>query len=93
MEDVLTLARVGHGVSGGLLRPSTSVVPSIFLQGKMHHVSTAAEAEALGMTRSSVRRLRILAASLAHNLERFGWAAVEQVLVQRASSMPATLWT
>ena len=39
------------------------------------------------MRRASVRRLRILAASLAHNLARFGWAAVEQVLVQRASAL------
>ena len=81
LEDVLTLARVSHLVSDEYLHPEYVRCAEHFLRGKMHHVSTAAEAEALGMSRASVRRLRILAASLAHNLERFGWAAVERCVL------------
>ena len=87
LEDVLTLARVSHLVLDEYLHPEYVRCAEHFLHGKIHHVSTAAEAEALGMKRASVSRVRILAASLAHNLERFGWAAVEQVLVQRASAL------
>ena len=84
-DDVTQLVHVCQTVSDDFLNETTVRIATHFLAGKSHHASTAAEAESLGSSRRYVRTMRILSASLAHQLETHTWAAVQRAIVERAS--------